>query len=392
MNRRNVFYFVVSLVLTCGIALAQQPAPEPPPEVPPPMTLAPHAPGTPNAFSFFIDGGSFLGVHAEDINKENVARYGLREVRGVGVTEVVKDSPAEKAGLKKDDVILRFEGESVTSVRKLTRLVSEVAPDQSVRLAISRSGSEQEVAVTMAKRKNSFGAMNQFEFKGPEGLKQFKHLDELKELEGFKMVVPPGGGNWKWEGQGPGGDGLVWAFGNQRRIGVSTVQLTKQLAEYFGVAEGTGVLVTAVTEDGPAAKAGVKAGDVITAVDGEKVDDAGDLSRTINKKKDGDVTITLIRKKDQKTITITPKTATPTVVPGSAPQVRRTSTSEIRNQIRNSIRRGMRDGQIIVPAISLGAIPAINVSVPQINLPVIPQINVVVPRVRVVRSGSRQPI
>ena len=68
----------------------------------------------------FIDGGSFLGVHAEDINKENMARYGMREARGVGITQVVKDSPAEKAGLRKDDVILRFEGDSVTSVRKLT--------------------------------------------------------------------------------------------------------------------------------------------------------------------------------------------------------------------------------------------------------------------------------
>ena len=75
-------------------------------------------------FSFFVDG-AFLGVAGEDITKENMSRYGLREVRGVGVTQVIKDSPAEKAGLKKDDVILRFDGESVTSVRKLTRLVSE---------------------------------------------------------------------------------------------------------------------------------------------------------------------------------------------------------------------------------------------------------------------------
>src|SRR5882672_10719373 len=74
-------------------------------------------PGARN-FSFFLDGGAFLGVGAEDIGKENMTRYGMREVRGVGVTEVAKDSPAEKAGLRKDDVILRFEGESVTSVRK----------------------------------------------------------------------------------------------------------------------------------------------------------------------------------------------------------------------------------------------------------------------------------
>src|SRR5881396_3663154 len=76
------------------------------------------------------------GWPARTSRKKNMSRYGLREVRGVGVTQVIKDSPAEKAGLKKDDVILRFDGESVTSVRKLTRLVSEAAADQTVRLTI----------------------------------------------------------------------------------------------------------------------------------------------------------------------------------------------------------------------------------------------------------------
>src|SRR5205807_2155361 len=87
------------------------------------------------SFSFFLDG-AFLGVGTEDITKENMTRYGVREVRGVGVTEVAKDSPAEKAGLRKDDVILRFDGESVTSVRKLTRLINESSPDQNVRITI----------------------------------------------------------------------------------------------------------------------------------------------------------------------------------------------------------------------------------------------------------------
>ena len=404
MNRKNAFYLFISLLLTSSVALAQQPPPAPPADGP---AIA-IAPGAPQTFSFFMDGAGFLGVHAEDVNKENMARYGMREARGVGITEVVKDSPAEKAGLRKDDVLLRFEGDSVTSVRKLTRLVSEVAPDQNIRLAISRSGGEQEVAVTMGKRSNSFGAMHKLEgfegFKDFKGFEKFKNLEELKGLEGFKMMNPPGN-VWKWEGQGPGGDGMVWAFGNQRRIGVSTMQLTKQLADYFGVAEGTGVLVTAVTEDGAAAKAGVKAGDVITAVDGEKIDGSGDLSRIVNKKKDGDVTLTVIRKKDTKTITVTPKTITPKVQPGTGPSIRRTVAdksllrnqirneinNEIRNSIRNSIRRSV-DGQIVIPSISLGAIPAVNISTPRINLPVIPEITVIVPKVRVVRSGSRQPI
>ena len=102
-------------------------------------------------------------------------------------------------------------------------------------------------------------------------------------------------------------DDLTFFLGNSRRIGVSTMELTKQLADYFGIAAGKGVLVTSVTEDGPAAKAGVRAGDVITAIDGEAVDSPGDLSRVINRKKEGDVTLTLIRNKTQQTIRVTPK-------------------------------------------------------------------------------------
>jgi serine protease Do len=185
-----------------------------------------------------------------------MGRYHMSEVRGVGVTQVIKDSPAEKAGLRKDDVILRLDGENVSSVRKLNRLVSELAPDQMVRVAVSRNGAEQEVTATIGKRNNSSMA------------------GDL--LRGEPRV-------WKWEGptprewkfEGPlfnrdafpnmNGD-LVFALGNSRRIGVSTMELTKQLADYFGITGGKGVLVTSVTDDGPAAKAGLKAGDVITAV------------------------------------------------------------------------------------------------------------------------------
>src|SRR5882762_5067063 len=216
MNLKNAFYFIFSLLLAGGIALAQEAAP-PAPAAPP----IPDAPGEPpQAFSFFVQGGSFLGVHAEDINKENMARYGMSEARGVGITEVVKDSPAEKAGLRKDDVILRFEGDSVTSVRKLTRLVSEVAPDQTVKLNISHGGGEQEVAVTIGKRSDSMNAMGNFDFKDLEklkGLDKLQGLDRLKELE---KTMPPGAQVWKWEGE-PGKDGMIFAFGNRRRIGVS---------------------------------------------------------------------------------------------------------------------------------------------------------------------------
>lgn len=364
MTIRNAFSFLFSLFLTAGIVLAQQVAPAPPPPAEPGTPFAPEAPGT---FSFFIEGGSFLGVFAEDVSKENMTRYGLREARGVGITQVVKDSPAEKAGLRKDDVILRFEGDGVTSVRKLNRLVSEVAPDQTVRLGISRGGSEQEVSVTIGKRNASANAMQRFP--------GFQGLEGLQGLKGLMTPEAPGANVWKWEGSGAGPDGMVFSFGNNRRIGVSTMQLTKQLADYFSVAEGQGVLVTSVAEDSPAAKAGIKAGDIITAVDGEKVEGPGDVARGLNKKKEGDVTLTIIRKGNQRTITVTPNVVKPMVAPAGVPQ---------------SARR------IVIPRIELGSLPEMNISIPRIDLPTIPEIQVQLPRklprVRVVKAGTQQPI
>ena len=169
---------------------------------------------------------------------------------------------------------------------------------------------------------------------------------------------------------------MIFAFGNHRRIGVSTTQLTKQLAEYFGIGDSKGVLVTSVMDDSPAAKAGLKAGDVITAIDGEKVEDAGDLAQGINKKKDGDVTLTVIRNKNQRTITVTPK-EDPGSFPGATPQGVRT---------------------IVIPRVELGSIPEMNIRIPRIDLPNTPEINVTVPRtikgprVRVIRGDSQQPI
>ena len=392
MNVKNAFCFLVSLLLTSVAVMAQQAAPAPPGT--PGMQAVPGEPL--GAFSLFIEGGSFLGVFAEDLNKENMGRYGMREVRGVGITQVVKDSPAEKAGLKKDDVILRFEGDSVTSVRKLNRLVSEVAPDQNVRLGISRGGSEQEVSVTIGKRDQSLNAFNRLE--GVEGLwgkEGFKGLQAMPKLDGFKGLGDLKdfkgleGNVWKWEGQGPGADNFVYALGNNRRMGVTTVQLTKQLADYFGIADGKGVLVTSVSDNSAASKAGLKAGDVITTVDGDVIEGPGDLSRAINKNKDGDVTVVVIRDKKQRTVKVTPeKTQSQVIRPGRVANQR-----VIRDQIRTAVRQGVANGQVVIPSISIPTIPAINISTPQIQMPVIPEIRIVIPtmpKVRVVKTP--QPI
>lgn len=335
MKAKYSIGLLLALSLTTGLAIAQRPAPAPPEPPDEPLT---------NTFSLFTDGG-YLGVYAENISRENMGRYHLSQVRGVGITQVIKDSPAEKAGLRKDDVILRLDGENITSVRKLNRLVAEVAPDQSVRVTVSRGGSEQELTATIGKRNNSLMAQGWLSgepktWKWEGDPKAFKF--EGTPFEGFSFDLERDGD-------------LTFLF-NGRRIGVSTIQLNKQLADYFGITGGKGVLVTSVTDDGPAAKAGVKAGDVITAIDGEAVDSPGDLSRVIGRKKEGSVTLTIIRNKSQQTIQVTPNEGGFSTGPGR-PQVGR---------------------RIVIPRITIPTIPDID-----IDIPAVPAIDVTVPAVRV---------
>jgi len=356
MTLKHVLNLSVSLIFTAGVALGQQPTPP----------TAPTPPAEPfGTFSMMLDGSGFLGVYTEEITKDNLSQYALHDVRGVGVTEVVKDSPAEKAGLRKGDVITRFDGETVNSVRKLNRLVSEVAPDHRVTLGISRAGGDQEVAVTIGKRQGTYSDTMGTMTIPPD---TFPRIETWPNIEN----VP---------------DGPKFYFGNGRRIGVSTTTLTKQLADFFGIADGKGVLITSVTENSPAAKASLRAGDVITAVNGEKIEDAGDLSRSISKQKEGEVTLTVVRDKNQRTVKVTPEKSDNQIL-----RTGRTANNKVfRDQIRTAIRDGARQGRIVIPQITFPSIPAVDVSMPQIDLRMIPQIKVMMPRVRIVRS-SRQPI
>lgn len=338
MKVKPLIGLLPALILAAGVAVAQQPAPPAPPS-------PPDEPVEQN-FSIFIDGGGYLGVYAENINRENMGRYNLNQVRGVGVTQVLKDSPAEKAGLRKDDVILRIDGENVNSVRKLNRLISEMAPDHNVRVAVSRNGAETEVTATIGKRNNSSFAGDLL----PGGSRVWK-------------FEPPDAKAWKWEGPTFNSENLMdngnfrFMLAGGRRIGVSTIQLTKQLADYFGIADGKGVLVTQVTDDGPAAKAGVRAGDVITAIDGEAVDSPGDVSRVISRKKEGDVSLTVIRNKSQQTIRVTPKEGGGFTGTFGTPTVGR---------------------RIVIPRVEI-PVPAIDIQLPRIRV-------TPAPRVRVIRN------
>jgi len=242
--------------------------------------------------------GSYLGVQTQEVTKENFAKYGLNEVRGVAIENVAKDSPAAKAGLQKGDVILRFNDEEVTSVFKLTRLLGEVAPDHQVKVTILRGGGESELTVTPGKREMlafQSGGFNMGDF--PTTL----------VMPNFPRVPMPPNGAMLPRG-GDGNDFFIYrGSGANRRIGIGIAPLTKQLGDYFGVVDGRGVLIESVRENSPAARAGLKAGDVVTEIDGREIKNSSDLTRAINSKKDGDVSLTFLRDKNRQTVMITPE-------------------------------------------------------------------------------------
>lgn len=274
-----------------------------------------------------------------------MSRYGLqREPRGVGVTKVLAGSPAERAGLREMDVILKFDNEPVTSVRKLNRLISEVAPEHTARLTISRAGDEKDLTVTLGKR-SDFNAA----FGAPSG-----RWEDMDKLQDFKFDDK----NFKLDDNG---QNFVFVYGNNRRIGVTTTQLTKQLADYFGVAGG--LLITSVRADSPAAKAGLRAGDVMTEVDGNRIENVADLMRAISRKDEGELTLTIVHDKSQRTIRLTPE---------------RGRDSNFKTP-----------GAFLTPQVMQIALPQINMALPKIVIPAMPKMQlqkmpkIVVPNIRV---------
>ena len=298
MNRKALLSLTALFVLalSAGTVRAQQSAVPAQPAVP--ATPAPTQTWGPATFaSTFFAPDNCLGVHVEEVTRENMGRYGLTgEPRGVGVQNVVKGSPAERAGLRERDVILRFDGEAVTSVRKLTRLITESSPEHVARITLLRGGSEQEVSATLARRERLAPAVAGDLMGGFD-------LDDAKRLgEEWKLGADEFGKGFEaFGGDGPG----AFVLASSRRIGVTTTPLGKQLADYFGVSHG--VLVNSVEPGSPADKAGLKAGDVLTEVEGKKIDDASDLVRGLGARDEGEVTLTFVRDKQRRTVRVTPE-------------------------------------------------------------------------------------
>jgi serine protease Do len=243
-------------------------------------------------------GGSYLGVHVKEITAERAKELKIQDEHGVEITVVQEDSPAEKAGLKKSDVVLEYNGQRVEGTEQFIRLVRETPAGRQVRLQLSRAGSVQTITATIGRR------------------------DLAKMLKGARGWVSSGDwSSWRnW--QLPDMPHPFMGVRSQM-LGIDAESVDDQLAAYFGVKKG--VLVRAVRKNTVAEKAGLKAGDVITKIGQREVDSPNDIASAMRSRGESKaVAATVVRDRKDMQLTFSfDEPAESERVPGPARRIMR---------------------------------------------------------------------
>jgi len=256
----------------------------------------------PRALEILTGRGSQIGVSIRDVEDDDAKTGKLPGSSGVVIEEVSEDSPAARAGLKKGDVVVEFDGERVRSVRQFTRLVHETPAGRKIQTALVRDG--QRVTVTVEPRESSG-----FSFAGGDEMRVFRDFGRSFD----DVPAPPARPARPFPPEPPTPpvpafpDFQSFVYRSGSSLGLTVGDLSSQLAEYFGTKDGA--LVTSVYDDSAAAKAGIKAGDVITSFNGAEVTDPSDLRRRIQRLQSGDeFTVGIMR--DKKPLTLKGKIET----------------------------------------------------------------------------------
>ncbi len=212
----------------------------------------------------------WLGVQIADVDAQKVKELKLPAERGVLITEVEADSPAAKAGLKANDVVTEYNGQRIESSTQFHRMIRESLAGRTAQLTVWRDARAQTLSATLGNSRDRIERT--FTFASP---REFKFDSDM-----FKFDMP----NFFVASRAP-------------LLGISAEEISGQLGAYFGAPGGEGILVREVNAGSPAEKAGMKAGDVITKFNGERVKSLDDLREKLRAKWDQKtVSVGVIRK------------------------------------------------------------------------------------------------
>ncbi len=187
----------------------------------------------------------FLGINIVNVDSDRAAAFNLKAQEGAFVESVEPGKPAEKAGVRPGDTIVKVDGVPVKDTRDLIGYVSGKTPGSKVQLGLVRDGKDTNVTATLAERKD----------------------ESSEEGDSDKLVAD----------DTPG------------KIGITVQELTPQMRQMQRIKAGIeGLIVVRVKEVSPAAEAQISEGDVITQVNGEKVSTAEEFGKIVSKAKKGD--------------------------------------------------------------------------------------------------------
>jgi serine protease Do len=234
------------------------------------------------------DGSGWLGVETQEVTTEKAKELKLSAERGVVLGKIIPDSPAANAGLKENDVVTEINGQRVEGAAQFRRMLHEIPAGRTIQLTVWRDGRSQSLNATLGKSEERHRSMKMvaptpgtFAFRMPD----MNVIPEIPSME--------------WNG------GML--FGGSPRLGIDAEDLNGQLGTFFGAPDGEGILVREVNSGSAAEKAGVKAGDVITSLDGDRIHSVGELREKLSAKrdeKDKTVKLGVLRNKSALTLNV----------------------------------------------------------------------------------------
>ncbi len=172
----------------------------------------------------------YVGIGMQEISAEMAVFFNLENNKGVLITSITEDGPADKAGLKKDDVVIRIDDKKVEDPQDLKNIIGFTTPETEVEFIIIRNGKEKKVTVKV-------------------GSKAESELADTSDL-----------------GQ---------------KFGLTIKTIDEASADQYKAEEGVGVVVVKVKPGSPAARAGIRGGMVIFSVNRNEVADVGEFNEAL---------------------------------------------------------------------------------------------------------------
>jgi len=188
----------------------------------------------------------YLGTTVQKITPEIADSLGVKQQRGALVADVVRGSPAERAGIKTGDIITEFNSKEVKDSTELPGLVARVAPGTGTSVKVLRDGKEMTLAITVG---------------------------EMKDTE-------------------------VAASGQQGELGLAVQPVTPEVAQSLGLDRAEGLVITEVKPGSAADDAGLREGDLITQINRRPVKNLADYNREMAQSKKGQSVLLLVRRGD----------------------------------------------------------------------------------------------